>query len=137
MVRKRDALHELRAHLSFSQLRFHCGKQQGRTFHVTTVANSSGEAVVQYFSGQTNVQPASCGLFVRMKDDNSELAVNCDQWGYDGSPHVGKWAHGDWTDYPAFIIDKHQWRVVGDEWSCDDNNNIQFSLGDFWKIYAR
>ena len=110
---------------------------------MTTVANSTGEAVVKYFSGQTNVLPTSFGSFVRMKDDNSEsVAVKCDQWGYDGLPHVGKWGHGDWTgmriyNYPVFITDKHQWRVAGDEWSCDDNNNIQFSLGDFWKIYAR
>ena len=36
----------------------HCSKQQGRTFHVTTAANSSGESVVQYFSGQTNTRQA-------------------------------------------------------------------------------
>ena len=52
-----NAVKELRKQLSFSQLRFHCSKQQGRTFHVTTVANSSGEAVVQYFSGQTAIFP--------------------------------------------------------------------------------
>ena len=53
-----SAMKELRGHLSFTQMRFHCSKQQGRTFHVTT-ANSSGEAVVQYFSGQTNTRPDS------------------------------------------------------------------------------
>ena len=87
------AMKELRAHLSFTQLRFHCSKQQGRTFHVTTVANSTGEAVVQYFSGQANVLPASCGSFVRMEDDNSYLAQKCSEWGNDGSHYVGKWGH--------------------------------------------
>ena len=82
---------ELRTHLSFTQLRFHCSKQQGRTFHVTTVTNSSGEAVVQYFSGQTDVQPDACGSFVRMENDNSRLAGVCHQWGYqDGVHNVGK-----------------------------------------------
>ena len=40
------------ADLPFIQLRFHCNKQQGLTYHVTTVTNISGEAAVQYFSGQ-------------------------------------------------------------------------------------
>ena len=62
----KSAMNELRTHLSFTQLRFYCSKQQGRTFHVATVANSTGEAVVQYFSGQTDVPPASCGSFVRI-----------------------------------------------------------------------
>ena len=88
----KTAMNELRTHLSFAQLRFHCSKQQGRTFHVTTVANSTGEAVVQYFSGQTNVQPDACGSFVRMENDNSLLAQVCSQWGNDGvSFYVGKW----------------------------------------------
>ena len=47
-----SALKELRSHLSFTQLRFHCSKKQGRTFRVTTVSNSTGEAVVEYFSGR-------------------------------------------------------------------------------------
>ena len=44
-----SALKELRSHLSFTQLRFHCSRKQGRTFHVTTVSNITGEAEVQYF----------------------------------------------------------------------------------------
>ncbi|RMX59241.1 hypothetical protein pdam_00005696 [Pocillopora damicornis] len=38
-----SALKELRLRLSFTQLRFHCSKKQGRTFRVTTVSNSTGE----------------------------------------------------------------------------------------------
>ena len=41
---------------------------------MVTAANSSGNAVVQYFSGRTDVEPVSCGSYVRMEDDNSELA---------------------------------------------------------------
>ena len=44
-------------------------------------ANSSGEAVIQYFNGQTDANPKACGLFVRMKDDNSKLAADYNQWG--------------------------------------------------------
>ncbi|CAH3039748.1 unnamed protein product [Pocillopora meandrina] len=85
-----SALKELRSHLSFTQLRFHCSKKKGRTFRVTTVSNSTGEAVIEYFSGQTEEHPDSCGSFQRMEDDNSK------------------------------------------SWSVR-----VFSLGDFWKIYAR
>ncbi|KAL9956990.1 hypothetical protein ACROYT_G038564 [Oculina patagonica] len=70
MVLATSGLNELRTHLSFTQLRFHCSKQQGRTFHVTTVANSTGEAVVQYFSRQTDAFPYACGSFARLNGDN-------------------------------------------------------------------
>ncbi|KAL9963775.1 hypothetical protein ACROYT_G027315 [Oculina patagonica] len=80
----KSAMDELRTHLPFTQIRFHCSKRHhGRTFHVTTAANSTGEAVVQYFSGQTDVQPGACGSFVRMDDDNSGLAGICHKWGTD------------------------------------------------------
>ena len=46
MVLTKTAMNELRTHLSFTQLRFHCSKNNGRTFHVTTANNSAGEAVV-------------------------------------------------------------------------------------------
>ena len=75
-----SALKELRSHLSFTQLRFHCSKKQGRTFRVTTVSNSTGEAVIEYFSGQTDVHPDSCGSFQRMEDDNSKLAMECESF---------------------------------------------------------
>ena len=77
---KTDAMKKLRTHLSFTQLRFHYSKNKGRTLHLTMAANSSGEAVVQYFSGQTDANPKACGSFVRMKDDNSKIAAYCNQW---------------------------------------------------------
>ena len=77
---KRCAMKKLRTHLSFTQLRFHYSKNKGHTLHLTTAANSSGEAVVQYFSGQTDANPKACGSFVRMKDDNSKIAAYCNQW---------------------------------------------------------
>ena len=81
-VLTKSAMNELWTHLSFTQLRFHCRKQKpGRTFHVTTVSNSIGEAVVQYFSGQTDVLPPSCNSFFKMDDDNSKAARVCEDWG--------------------------------------------------------
>ena len=139
------AMNQLRSNLSFTQLRFHCSKKQGRTFHVTTVANSTGEAVVQYFSGQANVLPASCGSFVRMEDDNSYLAQNCSEWGNDRAHYVGKWGHYNKNgeqrmyDHAAFVALKYHWVVVDGVWLCDDvgSNLLAMSSKDFWKIYVR
>ena len=143
---KTSAMNELRAQFNFTQLRFHCSKQQGRTFHVTTVTNSTGEAVVQYFSGQTDVLPSSCDSFQRMDDDNSQLATQCDRWGNDGSQHhVGKWGHYMWQgknrmyNRAAFVANKYHWYITKGNWLCDDdgNNFTALSKGDFWKIYVR
>ena len=140
----KSAMNELRTHLSFTQLRFHCSKQQGRTFHVTTVANSTGEAVVQYFSGQTDVQPDACGSFVRMENDNSRLAGVCSQWGYDGkSNYIGKWGaarnQSRLFRFPAHVPHLYNW-MLGSEhvsrWECDDYL-VGVSSGDFWKVFVR
>ena len=143
MVLTKDAMNELRTHLSFTQLRFHCSKlQPGRTFHVTTVANRTGEAVVQYFSGQTNVQPVSCGSFYRIQDDNSVLAGNCEKWGFEKAYHVGKWGHerdqSRLYDHPAFILYSSHWLIdtSRSRWECDDYL-VGLSSGDFWKVFVR
>ena len=134
---------ELRTHLSFTQLRFHCRKQEGRTFHVTTVANSTGEAVVQYFSGQTDVQPDACGSFVRMENDNSRLAGVCRQWGYNGvSYNSSKWGHARDQDrlynHAAFAGGLYHWLLTPgrSRWECDDFK-VGVSSGDFWKVFVR
>ena len=148
MVLTKTAMNELRTHLSFTQLRFHCSKNNGRTFHVTTAANSTGEAVVQYFSGQTDVQPASCGSYVRMENDNSRLAGVCQKWGsVSGSFEVAKWGYARFGqerlyDHPAFAGGLYHWALnhhsVGQakRWECDDYL-VGVTTGDFWKIYVR
>ena len=130
---------ELRTHLSFTQLRFHCSKNKGRTFHLTTAANSSGEAVVQYFSGQTDANPKACGSFVRMKDDNSKLAADCNQW------YHKKWGSNSRNrfHFVAFVDGKYHWLLVGSLiWECDDYNPngteySGLSTGDFWRVFVR
>ncbi|XP_078347708.1 uncharacterized protein LOC144632839 [Oculina patagonica] len=136
----KSAMNELRTHLPFTQLRFHCSKQQGRTFHVTTVANSTGEAVVQYFSGQTDVQPDACGSFVRMENDNSFLAGQCNKWCHGNN--IGKW--GAYRDEDrlyheaAYVPGSYHWLLTpgGSRWECDDIN-VGVSSGDFWKVFVR
>ena len=141
----KGAMRKLRTHLSFTQIRFFCINKGGRTFHVATAANSSGEDVVQYFTGQTNILPASCGSFQRMSNDNSHLSVTCDQWGKDGSYYVGKWGHhmkqGLYRMYnhAAFVKNLYYWKVMSDSWSCDDGGSelFQQNVGNFWKVYVR
>ena len=147
MVVTKSAMNELRTHLAFTQLRFHCSKQQGRTFHVTTAANSSGEAVVQYFCGQTDVMPASCGSFIRMENDNSRLAQICDQWGLQNDvSKVGKWSADNWEangeqrlyNHAAYVEASYHW-ILGaynSRWECDDWE-AGVSSGDFWKVFVR
>ena len=135
-----SGMKELRIHLSFSQLRFHCRKQHGRTFHVTTVANSTGEAVVQYFSDQTDITPLACNSFKRLDDDNSQLAMQCHRW---GSQNVGKWGSSDnrgrrmMYNQAAFIPEENQWNFAKGNWLCDDDGSNLVSAGDFWKVYVR
>jgi len=109
---------------------------------VITTKNSSGEAVVQYFSGQTDTMPASCGSYVKMDDDDSVLAGICSKWGWDGSYNVGKWGHmRDQTrlyDHPAFAYYGHVFWIApnSNRWECDDINTGVTS-GNVWKIFVR
>ena len=150
MVLQKSAMKELRRHLSFTQLRFHCRKKQGRTFHVVTASNSSGEAVVRYFSGQTDEQPDACGSFVRLTlDDNSQLAGICKEWGrlVSKEVQVGKWGHGEDQNrlywYPV-LKKNNQLRVQlhNDvdlrKLDCDDSSAPNVGTnGDFWRVFVR
>ena len=139
MFLSKSALNELRRHLSFTQLRFHCSKRQGRTFHVTTAANSSGEAVVQYFSGQTDVTPASCGSFVRMENDNSRMAGVCENWAPLGDDKWGSSFNESRLYQEAVIVlYKYHWSLFTrrSRWECDDFR-VGVSAGDFWKVFVR
>ena len=151
MVLTKSAMKELRKHMHFTQIRFHCKKGGGRRFHITTAANSTGEAVVKYFSGETDVMPASCGSFVVMSNDNSRLARLCQYWGYaKGSYKIGKWGHEKDHDrlynHAAFVWDSprqgvgnHLWNILpASRWECDDSPSVsRVSPGDFWKILVR
>ena len=114
MVLSPDGMRELRSRISFTQLRFHCRKQQpGRTFHVKTAANSSGEAVARFFAGDTDVFPKACGSFEKLKGDNSFLASDCTNWGKENDTYrVGKWGHQGYTElyiFSAFISNYYHW----------------------------
>ena len=137
----KTAMNQLRTHLSFTQLRFFCRKH--RTFHVITTKNSAGEAVVQYFSGQTDTMPASCGSYVKMDDDDSFLAGSCSRWGWDGSAYYAdKWGYLKDQDrlytYPVFVAYLYHILITpgNTRWECDDYN-VGVSPGNFWKVFVR
>ena len=88
---------------------------------MTTVSNSTGEAVVEYFSGLTDVRPDSCGSFQRMEDDNFKSVVECESWNYEG-----KWG---WNEgrvevklciRAAYVPGNYRCRVLHGYWYCDD-----------------
>ena len=145
MVITASAMKELYEDLNFQQIRFHCSKQVGRTFHVVTAANSSGKAVVQYFIGLTDVLPDSCGSYVRMEDDDSRLARRCSEW---SNGRSGKWSHTEGNrhnarerlyDYAAFIHNELTWNLLLTnpfQSECDDFR-VSPSSGDFWKVFVR
>ena len=154
MLLTQTAMKELRLLINFTQLRFHCKKQNtNRTFHIVTVQNSSGEAVVQYFTGQTDVLPDACGSFFKMPDDDSLLAKKCQVWGKDNRGYeVGKWGHEmDGTfgsnqnetrlfDAAIFANGKEHWMVGYQNRSeCDDYERSEKTVlrGDFWEIFVR
>ncbi|XP_015772417.1 PREDICTED: uncharacterized protein LOC107350695 [Acropora digitifera] len=136
-----SAMNQLRIHAQYSQLRFHCRKEKGTTFHVKTTLDSKGEAVVQYFSGQTEVLPGACDSFIRMEGDTSRLATKCSDWGNDHGHHVGKWGHHEKKgedrlyNHAAFVAQKYHWNVNPGE--CDDDSSNNLSSGDFWRVYVR
>ena len=145
MFLAKTAMNELRTYLNFTQLRFHCSKRSKRTFHVTTATNSIGEAVVQYFSGQTDARPYSCESFVRMEDDNSKLAKVCRQWGSEDyrKRYVGKWSSSNRNDNRlyacvVFVGYNYYWNIRprGRQFDCDDRADT-VSAGDFWKVFVR
>ena len=140
MAITKSAMKQLRAYINFTQIRFHCGKKKGTTFHVRTTLNKKGADVVRYFSGERDEKPDSCDSFDRMNGDNSRLAQNCSRWAYHG-----KWGHVSHGveenclyDHAAYVGSWYHWIIsIGGRWNCYDNTINNLSTGDFWKVYIR
>lgn len=142
-------MNELRTLHKFTQIRFRCYKQHGRTIDLVTVANSTGEAVVEYFSGQTDKEPSSCGSFARVKGDNSRLAKQCTRWGTNkttGQHYAGLWSgtrSGEEVmyDHALYVAREAHWTIgrSGGRWECDDFVNVNYTVSenDFWRVYVR
>ena len=135
---------DLRADMGFEQIRFYCHKKiPGKVFHVTTKTTPLGEAVIQYFTGNTTTSPQACDSFSTFPDDNSTLSRKCAEWG-------SLQFHDIWgIDKSYVLIMSHRlvvWRVTPQEpylvAMCNDNYFCedfvkQGSPGDEWKVYVR
>ncbi|XP_031566625.1 uncharacterized protein LOC116301674 [Actinia tenebrosa] len=128
--------------MPFTQLRFQCRKSSiGRTVHIITTNTSSGIAVLNYMTAQTNNLPVACGSFTRGSGDNSQLASQCSRWGNTRTA-VNVWGHAsrktEWRmyDHVMYIAGASHYIVVPSGYRCDANS-ATISPGDYWKMYVR
>ena len=136
-----EGLKNLRSDMGFQQFRFYCRKATpGRVFHIMTKTTSLGEAVVQYFTGNTSVPPQACDSFTALPDDNSTLSGKCMEWGY---PTKNTWGKNATTRqniklYKKFVL----WRTESavamsrSDYFCDDLTK-NGTDGDTWEFYVR
>ena len=120
-------------------------------FHIMTSNDSKGNDVVKFFT-TSNDLPEACGSFWRLPDDNSSLAVNCQEWGH---PEKNKWGHPEknkWGHRPHGLTSDRLYRkpmvwentrffrfTLGNGLRCDDkglSENVG-SHGDKWQIFVR
>ena len=87
---------------------------------MTTVSNSTGEAVVQYFSGQTDAPPDSCGSFRITEGENSKLVMECKRWSYKGKCGYAAYVKERLYKYAAYVPSKYHWHLLEGYWYCDD-----------------
>lgn len=95
-----------------------------------------------YLFIKTAAYPTACNSFIRMPDDTSVLARNCQKWGYHNAPTLGNtwgtsanngrhrmYAQIAWMDGYTFIM-KQAFR-------CDDFSNSNHAAGDTYKVFLR
>ena len=137
-----EGLKKLRSDIGFQQFRFYCRKATpGRVFHITTKTTSLGEAVVQYFTGNTSVPPQACDSFTAQPDDNSTLSGKCMEWGY---PTNNTWGKNATTPqnikmYKRLVLwrtEKHAVAMGHSDYFCDDLTK-NGTDGDTWEFYVR
>ena len=88
--------------------------------------------------------PTACNSFVRLPDDDSILAANCNKWGYSasGTTMTGKWGRhpytGPWRVYkrPVTWSGVRLVSFVQGEYHCDDYVSSG-RAGDVWYMFVR
>ena len=138
----RTGFNQLKNDLGFTQIRFYCFKKRvGRVLHIMTSTNSKGADVVKFFTNSNSI-PRACGSFTRLADDNSRLAGNCGDWGYQPK---NRWGHESFLKEdrifkrPILIaFARYYSYAAATPYSCDDNTkDVAMSLGDLWLIFVR
>ena len=135
---------DLRADMNFEQMRFYCHKKiPGKVFHVATKTNSLGEAVIQYFTGETTTPPQACDSFSTFPDDNSTLSLQCTEWGTLQLRDIwginNSYALSMSFQLVRWITTSKELYVVAmcnGYYFCEDSEK-QGSPGDEWKVYVR
>ena len=135
----RNGFTQLKHDMGFTQIRFYCfKKERGRVFHIMTNKNTKGANVVKFFT-TSDTMPVACGSFMRLPDDNSSLAVNCDKWGF---PNKDRWGHQQFRTEDRLFRKPLTWastRLLGYDGTvakCDDKNE-ELSVGDTWQVFVR
>ena len=133
---------QMKQDTGFTQIRFYCFKKTtGRVFHIMTNNDAKGSDVLTFFTSSDN-QPAACGSFTRLADDNSTLAERCDRWGF---PNYNTWGHTSHLSDLRLFDKPAVWRntirvwFAGDaagEYDCDGDAG-SLSLGDTWQVFVR
>ena len=119
----RSVINEVRTHLPFTQVRSYWRKRQARNFHVTTVTNSIGKTVVEYFSCRTDVRLVCC---------NGEWQVEISRREKEnGVVRVGKWGLRENQDglsrFAIFNPANYYWLLPdGSKVCCDEPSNAVF-----------
>ena len=135
----------LRTNMGFEQMRFYCHKKiPGKVFHVATNKNPLGEAVLQYFTGNTTTPPQACDSFSTFPDDNSTLSRKCAEW---GDPFNSNFWGKNLTSKLQMSTRLVVWRpppgakpyivaMANNDYFCEDNEKQGYP-GDEWKVYVR
>ena len=137
----RNGFNQLKQDIGFTQIRLYCFKKtRGRVFHIMTKEDTKGANVVKFFTSSNNI-PKACGSFSRLPDDNSSLAVKCDKWGF---PNTDRWGHENMlTDSRLFLRPMtlasvpRFYRLKGPKYQCDDDDDLNPSIGDTWQVFVR
>lgn len=137
----RNGFSQLKEDMGFTQIRLYCFKKtRGRVFHIMTNEDVKGAKVLKFFTSSNNM-PKAYGSFSILPDDNSSLVVNCGKWGY---PNSDRWGHGNMLTNSRLFIRAMTWvsvprfyRLKGPKYHCDDNDNLNPSIGDTWQVFVQ
>ena len=80
-------------------------------------------SLYRYFTAQTDEFQESCGTYLSLIDDNSQLSPNCAKWKRQSARWSQKCVKGNQRliNHVAFIEGHYHWYTLGTHrWGCDD-----------------
>ena len=133
-----SALKLLRSVIGYTQFRFKCHSNGSKLLHMETIKNSTGYRVVDCVTKGSSPDICdfpSCGTFIRMPDDNSQIAQQCKDWRWRNDSNGDKWL----MDHLMYIYDVTHWNIGAySRYECDDHiRTLKISNRDYWEVYVR